>query len=87
MSTRVKYTKKNTVGVIRSVQTFKSNKGATYRIKIDTIELYYYIMNINENRTTKKGGDNINSLRVLKREAKRALQKLGVQFELELRDI
>ena len=85
MNSRIRYVRTIKKNTLRSKQSFKSSKGATYKVTLDTKEMTYRIVNLNENRTIKRGGDNINSLRVLKRAAKKALASLGVPFELELR--
>ena len=86
MNLRVRYgtPKKN---ILRSKQNFKSSNGATYNIVLDLDAITYRIVNLNDNRTIKRGGDNITSIRVLKRTAKKALKSLGVEFDIELRNI
>ena len=86
MSVRIRYTKSDRNGIQRSKQTFKSSNGANYRVKIDNTNIMYYIINLNDNRTIKKGGEKITSLRFLKIAAKQALQSLGVNFDIEIRD-
>jgi len=86
MSKRIRYKEFNK-GEYRSIDIFKSKRtGAEYRVYLDLNTLTFKILNINKQLFINSGGENINNLNVLKRVAKQYLQKLGVEFESELRD-
>lgn len=87
MSKRIRYKEHPTrENVVESVDTFTSEKtGARYRVRLDYNNNTYEIKNLRTERLI-KGGENINNLNVLKRNAKAHLERLGVSFTTERRD-
>jgi len=92
MSNRIRYKKTNKEGVLESVRIFTSSKRSinglypTYRVKLDLNDMTYKIINMRNQESAKKGGEGINNLAVLKRNAKKALESLFVEFDSEIRD-
>lgn len=86
MTARIKYNKTNKDGILRSVKNFTSVKGFTYYVKLYTDEKRYEILNIDSHNIVKRGGSPPNNMNVIKRNIKRDLRRLGVEFEIEKRD-
>jgi hypothetical protein len=88
---RIRYVETDREHVIRSRRLFVGQQGARYQIKINTKELTYKIINVNTQkiiRSTEK--DNVrkaNDLRYVKDQAKRALKSVGVDFDIEIRNL
>jgi hypothetical protein len=84
MSTRIRYQKHSKrENVLESVQTFISDStGAKYKVRLDLNNMMYEIKNLRSEKLH-KGGEGINNLAVLKRNAKKHLSKLGVKFDGE----
>ena len=75
-------------GIYKSKYTYTSlTTGANYIVFLDTQNMTFRIKNVLRNNNVVFGGKGITNLRVLKRNAKKALAKLGVQFDLEIRKI
>lgn len=81
MYTRIKYEFNGSIGISR--QTFKLN-GQDLRIVVDKDAFYFEIID-NVGNSLVKGGKTKNYA-VLLRQAKRALNKLGYEFDVERRD-
>lgn len=80
---RIRYVKSGT-GVLRSMRNFTTRKGAEVRVELDTLNKKFAIVDAVEGTIVADGGNTIN-LAVLKIKAKRALLKLGVKFDEEVR--
>jgi len=87
MSQRIRY-KEETPGIFRSKRIFVSaSTGARYKVLLDTNEMIYKVQNLNTMEFVYVGGENINNMNVLKRTAKKTLEKkFGVNFEEESRN-
>jgi hypothetical protein len=86
MSSRISYTDPDENGICYSVREFTSKKsGAIYTVKLDIKNKKYTIIH-KESRHYYAGPDNINNLNVLKRNVKKRLINMGVDFEPERRD-
>lgn len=87
MSSRIRYIETDEPGILESVKVFTSSiTGARYKVFINLNNFSFRIRNENSKTNTviKEGG--ITNLNVLKRAAKRSLEKLGVKFEDESRN-
>jgi hypothetical protein len=88
---RIRYKPNGRLNEIESTSLFIGQQGARYVAKINIKELTYRIVNVNTQkilRSTKK--DNVrkaNSLRYVKDQAKRALKSVGVNFDIEIRNL
>lgn len=91
MAMRIRYKNTRTEGVLRSVQRFRGNQGALYEVDIDTNSMTYKVRNISNGnlvRSTEKDGRKVpTNLEVLKKQAKKALESMGVNFNVEVRNI
>lgn len=87
MVTRIRYENHpKRENVLKSTHILVSAKtGAKYEVRLDLNNYTYEIKNINR-EVIYRGGENINNLNVLKREARKRLQKLGVKLTKENRD-
>jgi hypothetical protein len=90
LNTRIRYRKTKTPGVERSVRRFVSQaNGAIYEVEINLNELTYRIINVRQQecvRSTEKDTSfRTKSHHVLKRQVKRVLDELGVDFDVEIR--
>jgi hypothetical protein len=91
--TRIGYKRSQKDGLIVSAQQFKSDRGAFYEVELDIAKMTYKIRNMSRNkrvitRSTEKDGVRVpTNLRVLKSQARRALEGLGVRFKLEMRTL
>lgn len=91
MATRIRYTKTKDPTILKSVRKFKSKNGGSYSVKINTDKMTYQINNVNTMRimaSTEK--DNVKppkNLYTVQEQVKRALKRLGVKFDLDLRGL
>ena len=86
MTTRIRYEKTDKENILVSVRNFHSETtDAMYIVYLNTEEVTYRVKNMLSKRTY-DGGDGVNSVPVLKRNAKARLEKLGVNFGDEIRD-
>lgn len=86
MAQRIRYQEERP-GIFRSRKTFTSSStGARYKVLLDTNEMIFKIQNLNTMKFVYVGGENINNMNVLKRTAKRTLEKkFHVNFDEEVR--
>jgi len=87
---RIKYKPVHNGKVLRSVRKFRNEvQGGVYEVDLNLETRTYSIRNINTRclvRSTEKDGKTPpKTLDVLKRQARRAIQTLGIKFELEVR--
>lgn len=92
MSTRIRYIEDKMRKRLISMRKFKSEKnGAEYRVVLNLEDMTYGIKNLNKEmfvKSTKKDNKKPpKHLHTLKRQAKKALESLGVRFSRELRGI
>lgn len=80
---RIRYVK-NGNGYLRSMRNFTTRKGMEVRVELDTETKRFVIVDAIEGTIVANGGDTVN-LAVLKIKAKKALLKLGVKFDEEVR--
>lgn len=86
MAQRIRYKQTKEENIVISNKTFTSvTTGAQYKVLLDLENITYKIKNINSENCY-YGGDNINNLNVLKRNVKSRLERMGVNFEDEVRD-
>lgn len=90
LNTRIRYRKTKHPGVERSVRRFVSGiNNAIYEVEIDLNDLTYRIINVRQQEcirsTEKDGAFRTKSHHVLKRQVKRVLDELGVDFDVEIR--
>lgn len=91
MSARIRYKERHDKpGVFESVRTFINKKnGGIYKVRLDTNKMEYSILNVKRLtivRSTKKDGKNPpKHLHTLKSQAKKALETMGIEFDMELR--
>ena len=86
MSARIRYIETDVENVLISNRVFVSQStGARYSVILDLNNFTFRIRNENSKTNTAIGGENINNLNVLKRTAKKHLERLGVNFSLESR--
>ena len=89
MATRIRYEKfEDPRGQFDqiSVRNFHSSRtDAMYIVYLDTKQVTYVVKNMLSGRKY-DGGQDINNLHVLKRHVKERLEKLGVEFDSEIRD-
>lgn len=86
---RIRYINKRTqpAHVVESAQQFRSQTtGATYKVRLNFEEDIYQIINVNQRKIVKTGGKKGFTHYWLKKIAKRALEELGVNFNMELRN-
>lgn len=86
---RIRYINKRTQPqhVVESAQQFRSKiTGATYKVRLNFEEDTYQIINVNQRKIVKTGGKKGFTHYWLKKIAKRALESLGVDFNMELRN-
>lgn len=83
---RIKYIKCNDTEY-RSKHSYTSIKGITYRVFLYTDTMTYKIKNERGGYATFNRKHKNKNLRALKRNAKRKLIELGVNFDIELRII
>lgn len=85
MGARISYTDPDENGICESIHSYVSKRtGAVYRIKLDVKKVKYTIANI-EGRHYYHSDDSIKNLNVLKRNVKKRLIGMGVEFESEKR--
>lgn len=73
--------------VVESAQQFKSQStGATYKVRLNFEDGIYQVINVNQRKIVKTGGKKGFTHYWIKKIAKRALEELGVNFNLELRN-
>lgn len=83
--TRIRYEKTDKQGILKSVKNFVSiSTGARYEVFLDTNDGKFRVRNVNSRHYVIDGVSESRNLNVLKRNAKKALEKLGVSFEKEL---
>lgn len=80
---RIRYIKSGT-GVLRSMRNFTTRKGSEVRVELDILNKKYVIVDAIEGTIVADGGNTVN-VAVLKIKAKKALVKLGVKFDEEIR--
>jgi hypothetical protein len=80
---RIRYVKSGS-GVLKSMRNFTTRKGAEVRVELDTQNKKFIIVDAVEGTIVADGGNTVN-LAVLKIKAKKALLKLGVKFDEEIR--
>lgn len=85
MAKRIAYTKQKD-GTKKSKEYYSIRYKTRYYVILDEVNKSYRIVNVNKKRTVAQDKGNINNINVLKRNAKSALEKLGVEFSTELRD-
>jgi len=89
MTTRIRYEKfEDPNGKHDKVSTrnfHSQSTDAMYIVYLNTKEVTYEVRNMLSRRKY-TGGEEINNLHVLKRHAKERLEKLGVEFNSEIRD-
>ncbi|NRA92513.1 MAG: hypothetical protein HRU26_07480 [Psychroserpens sp.] len=87
MAQRIRYVEEDS-GIFRSRKIFTSaSTGARYKVLLDTNEMIFKIQNLNTMKFVYTGGQNINNMNVLKRTAKKTLEKkFGVNFDEETRN-
>lgn len=89
MNIRIRYKPTRFTNVYRSVQLFKSEtNGALYQVEINTENLTYRVLNVRQQeciRSSEKDAFKTISTHVLKRQVKRVLYELGVDFDVEIR--
>jgi hypothetical protein len=86
MESRIRYKKTNKEGIFYSVRDITSKStGAKYRVKLNLNDNTYLIYNLKSEKSY-HGGEGINNTHVLKRHIKKHLEKLGVEFNTEVRD-
>lgn len=86
MSARIRYIETDVENVLISNRVFVSQStGARYSVILDLNNFTFRIRNENSKTNTVIGGENINNLNVLKRTAKKHLERLGVSFSSESR--
>jgi hypothetical protein len=85
MATRIRYKETANSGIFESVQVFTNKQGIKYRVRIDTNEMVYAIINVKRGNLI-KGGDAINNLNFLKQAARARLESLGVELTRASRD-
>lgn len=87
---RVRY-EQHKGSIYRSVQTFKSKNGGSYRVYIDLDKMTYKIKNVTKNiilRSTEKDGKKAPKMKkTLLHQVKQALQSVGVKFDIEIRGL
>ena len=87
---RIRYINKRTQPkhIVESAQQFRSQStGATYKVRLNFEEDSYQIINVNQRKIVKTGGKKGFTHYWLKKIAKRALEELGVNFNMELRTV
>ena len=87
---RIRYINKRTQPkhVLESAQQFRSDTtGATYKVRLNFEEDTFQIINVNQRKIVKTGGKKGFTHYWLKKIAKRALEELGVNFNMELREV
>lgn len=86
MSSRIRYNPTEEVHIFESAKVYVSEStGARYKVFINTQEFSYRIRNeLSKTNIIKREGK-ISNLNVLKRAAKKSLEKLGVKFSDEQR--
>lgn len=93
MATRIRYTKTSQDGILRSVRAFTGQQGARYQVELNTNDLTYKIRNVSRNKPVILRSNELDgvvpgtTLRTLKNQARRALESLGVEFEMDLRGL
>lgn len=86
MSARIRYIETEHENILISNKVFTSQStGARYSVVLDLNNYTFRIRNENSKTNTVMGGENINNLNVLKRTAKKHLERLGVCFHDESR--
>ena len=74
--------------MLESCQNFRSSTtGAAYKVRLDMEESTFQVINVGQRRVIKSGGKKGLTHHWLKILAKRALESLGVQFGMDLRNI
>lgn len=89
--TRIRYIKTNREGILKSMQTFYSERTkGMYRVYLNLNDMTYRVANIKSETSVRSTQiDNRNPpthLNTLKIQAKKAIKSLGVKFEREIRD-
>jgi hypothetical protein len=92
MTKRIRYEKHpKKPHILISVRNFRGNQGAYYKVKIDTNDLTYKVINVRTElilRSTEKDGKKSpKNLYTVYEQVKRALRTLGVKFERECRGL
>lgn len=85
MAKRIAYSTQKD-GTKKSKNYFSERYNTYYYVVLDETNKKFRIVNVNQKRTVAEDKGNINNINVLKRNAKQALEKLGVVFSTELRD-
>ena len=86
MESRIRYKKTNKKGILYSIKDLISKStGAKYRVKLNLNDCTYLIYNLNSERSY-YDGKKLTNTHVLKRHIKKHLEKLGVIFDIEIRD-
>ena len=91
MAIRIRYRKTQNPNIVQSTKNFAGQKGALYRVRINTKERTYRIVNVRSQkviRSTEKDGCKApKNLYTVYEQVKRALATVGVQFDHEFRGI
>jgi len=87
MNKRIRYTKKDNklVSIGEVISTKGVTKDSRYIVVIDLVAKTYYIKNVVSHRKY-EGGEGVNNMNVLKRNIKKHLAHLGIEFEKEVRN-
>jgi hypothetical protein len=80
---RLVYVKKED-GIYQSKYEIITRRGTIYRVFLHEKDNYFRIYNVKRQRSL-VGGEKSKNLRALKREVKRKLVSLGVDFDIEVR--
>ncbi len=90
MSIRISYRKTKDPDIFVS-NKFVGNQGAVYEVEINTKEMTYRVKNVGQRKTVRSneidGVKPPTHLYTLRVQAKKALKKMGVKFETEIRGL
>lgn len=88
---RIRYKKTNNENELESVRCFFNKNGTPFRVKIDTENRTYRILNFKEQRvvssTERDNKKPPKNLYTVYEQVKKALKKLGITFEYEFRNL
>ena len=87
---RIRYLprRKHPEHMLESCQNFRSSStGASYKVRLDMQESTFQVINVGQRKIIKSGGRKGLTHHWLKILAKRALESLGVEFGMDLRNI
>ena len=90
MSVRIAYRKTKNPDILVSSK-FVGNQGAIYEVELNTKEMTYRVKNVNQRKIVRS--NEIDGVKpptheyTLRVQAKKALKKMGVKFEAEIRGL